>query len=89
MRTNRSIKDVLGGPIGSITDALKQYKKYENKWKNELKALKNQNKMLYIIANKSGSLREIKNIRAKSSKKTGNSSGDDLESDSLLARDSS
>ena len=66
--------------MGSLTDAVKQYKKYENKWKKELKYLKNQNKMLYIIANKSGWRREIKKINkilSKASKNGSDSSSDD------------
>ena len=39
---------------------MKQYKKSENKWKKELKDLKNQNKTLYKISKKSGSRREVK-----------------------------
>ena len=27
LRTNRTIKDVIGGTVGSSTDAVKQYKK--------------------------------------------------------------
>ena len=41
VRTNLSIKYGLGGPMGSMTDAVKQYKKYENKRKKDMKALKN------------------------------------------------
>ena len=41
VRIGRSIKSVMGGPIGSRTDAVNQYKKYEKKWKKELKALNN------------------------------------------------
>ena len=91
VRTSRSIKCGMGGPMGSRNDAVKQYKKSENKWKKELKYLKNQNKMIYSIANKSGSRREIKNInniRAKYSKKTSKSSSDDSNSDSSLASNS-
>ena len=40
---------------------MKQYNKSEN-WKKEMKALKKQNKMIYIISNKSGLRREIKRI---------------------------
>ena len=67
---------------------MKQYKKSE-KWKKDLKALKKQNKMLYRIPKKSGlrcETKNIKNIRAKASKKGSDSSSDDSESDSLLAR---
>ena len=47
----------------------------------ELKALKNQNKMLYIIAKKyvlRREIKKIKKIRAKASNKGSNSSSDDL-----------
>ena len=60
VRTKHSIKDGMGGPIGSKTHDVQQHKNSENKWKKELKALKNQNKMIYIIAKKSGSRRKIK-----------------------------
>ena len=89
MYTNRTIKDGMGGSVGSRTDTVKQYKKSENKWKKDLKYLNNQNKMLYSIAKKSGSHREIKNIkniRAKASKEDSNSSSDDSDSDSSLSR---
>ena len=45
------------------TNYVQQYKKSENKWKKELKALKKQNKILYSISNKYGSRREIKKIK--------------------------
>ena len=32
--TKRPIKDGMGGPIGSRTNAVQQYKKSENRWKN-------------------------------------------------------
>ena len=78
--TNRSIKDRLGGPMVSRTNAVKQYKKSEKKWKKYLKYLKKQNKMLYRTAKKFGSRREIKRIkkiREKDSKKSIDSSSDD------------
>ena len=85
MRTKCPIKDGLGGPTGSRTNALQQYNKSENKPKKDMKYPKKQNKMLYSIAKKSGSRRDIKKTRAKDSKKTSESSSDDVESDSLLA----
>ena len=91
MRTNRTIKYVMGGSVGISTDTLKQYKK-SKKWKKDLKDLKKQNKMLYIIANKSGLSREIKNIKkigSKALKKGSDSSSDDLDSDSLISSSSS
>ena len=36
-----SIKDGLGGPVGSRDDAVKQYNKPKNKWNKEPKALRN------------------------------------------------
>ena len=66
VRNKRSIKDGMGGPIGSRTHDVQQHKKSENKCKKELKALNKQNKMLYSIAKKSGSrceIQKIKNIR--------------------------
>ena len=71
---------------------MKQNKNPERKWKKELKALKKQNKNLYIIAKKSVSRREINNIRSKSSKKrrddSSDSSSDKLNYDSSLFRHS-
>ena len=92
VHTSRSIKDRLAGSMGSRADDVKQYKKSENKWKNELKANKNQNKIIYNISKKSGLRHEIKNInniRAKASKKANVSSSDDSDSNSSLARYSS
>ena len=81
--------------MSSRADTVKQYKNSEKKWRKNLKSLKKQNKMLYIIANKSSSLREIKKIkkiREKAYNKCHNSSSvsssDDLDSDSFLARGS-
>ena len=88
MRTKRPIKDGMLGPMGSRTNTVQQYNKSENKWRKEMKALKNQNNMLYSIAKKSGSRREInktKNIREKSSQKNSIYSSDDSDSDSSLA----
>ena len=91
VRTKRSIKYGMGGPIGSRTHAVQQHNKSENKWKKDLKALKKQNKMINNIAKKSGSRREIQNIkkiRKEHSKET-YSSSEDWDSDSSLARGSS
>ena len=44
--TKRSIKDGMGGPIGSRTHAVQQYENSENKWKKYLKSLNKQNKIL-------------------------------------------
>ena len=55
MRTNRTIKDGMVVYVGSMSDTVKHYKKSANKWKKDLKALNKKNKMLYSIANKSGS----------------------------------
>ena len=48
------------GYLGNRSNAVKQYKKSKRKWKKELKALKNQNKMLYRIAKKYESCHELK-----------------------------
>ena len=61
----------MGGAIVNRDDAVKHYKKSEQKLRKELKALTNQNKIIFRIAKKSGSCRElnkIKNIRAKAPK---------------------
>ena len=57
VRTKRSIKDSMGGHIGSRNNAVQQYNKSENKWKKDLKYIKKKNKMLYSIAKKSISRR--------------------------------
>ena len=81
------IKNGLGGALGNRADAVNQYKNSEHKWKKELKALKNQNKMLYSIAKNFGSRRELKNInniKAEAYKKRryyiSKSSGNELDS---------
>ena len=53
----------LGVALGNRSDDVKQYKNSKHKCKKDLKYLKNQNKMLYIIAKKSESRRELKNIK--------------------------
>ena len=58
-----SFKDWLGGYLGNRADSVKKYKNSEQKWKKDLKSLKNQNKMLYIIAKESGSYRALKRIK--------------------------
>ena len=80
VRTSLYIKYGLGGPMGSRTDAMKQYKKSENKWNKELKALKKQNKIICSIAKKSGSHHDIKLINetwSKDSKKNSDSYSND------------
>ena len=69
--------------------------KFWKKWKKELKSLKNQNKIIYSIADKFGLRRElknIKNIKYKASKKRSNSSSNyyrnDLDYVSSLSGDS-
>ena len=42
MHTNRTIKDGMGGSVGSRANTVKQYKKSENKWRKELKYFKKQ-----------------------------------------------
>ena len=65
----QSVKDGLGGDLGNRTDVIKNCKKYEHKWKRELKSLKTQNKIIFNMFNKSGWRREIKKIKGKASKK--------------------
>ena len=88
-----SIKDGLRGPLGGRAEAVKPCKKYENERKKELKALKKQNKMLYIIAKNFGlryKLKKIKKIKNKDSKKHCDSSSDyssdQFYSDSSISR---
>ena len=91
VRNKRSIKDGMGGPIGSRTHDVQQHKKSEKIWKKELKDLKKKNKMLYTIANKSSlrsEIKNIKNIRAEASKNNSVSSSEDWDSDSPLASNS-
>ena len=67
-----SIKEGLVGDLDNRYDVVNKYKKSEHKWKKYLKSLKKQNKMLYSISKKSGlrhKLNNIKNIKAKDSKK--------------------
>ena len=92
MCTNRTIKNGMGGSLVSIDNIVNHYKKYEHKGKKDLKALKKQNNMLYIIAKKYGLCRELNNIKkiqAKPSNKcreySSNSSIDKLDSYSSLA----
>ena len=94
-RTNWTIKYGMGGSVWSRSDTMKQYKKSEKRMK-DLKSLKKQNKMIYRIAKKSISRRELKkinNIWGKASKKVHNSSSDsssdDSDSDSSLTSVSS
>ena len=91
VRTKRSIKDGMDGPIGSRNHAVQKHKKYENKRKKDMKTRKKQKKIIYSIAKKSGSRREIykiKNIRKEASRDTYDSS-EDWDSYSSLASDSS
>ena len=88
----QSVKEVMGGYIGNRAESIKNYNKYEHKWKKELKALKKQNKMLYIISKKYSSRRKLKNInniKAEASRNhrysVSNSSSIDLCYDSSLS----
>ena len=92
---HKSVKYGLVIHLGNKYEAVKQFKKSKNKWKKELKALKKQNKIMYSISKKSGlrhKLNNIKNIKAKASKKHSNYSSepsrDELDSDPSLSRDS-
>ena len=95
-RTNQNtIKDGLGGPMGSSSEDVKQYKNSDSKCKKDLNALKNHNKILFSITKNFGSRRELKNtkkIRAKASKQRCNSSidssSDESDSNYSLSRDS-
>ena len=78
----KTINDVLGGPMGSRAESVTQYKRSESKWKKYIKAIKNQDKMLYSIANKSVSRREIKNIKKIRDKAFKNLCGDSRNSSS-------
>ena len=79
--------------MGSRNEDVKQYKKSKSKTNKYIKALKKQNKMLYIISKKSISRREIKKIKKIGSKASknhcdvrSNSSSDELDSNSSLSR---
>ena len=64
---------------------VKQWNKSRNKWKKEINDIKKQNKILYNIAKKAGSLRETKNtkeIKAKAPKKGRNDSNDSYSDES-------
>ena len=81
--------------MGSRSESAKHYKKYENKWKKELKDINKQNKMLYIVSKKYVSHCEtdkIKKIKAEYPKKRRDdirdSSSDKSYSDYSLSRDS-
>ena len=79
VQTQKTIKDGLGGPMVSRAEAVKQYKKSKIKLKKELKDIKKLKNVLFSIAKKSGSRRDIKKIKkidAKSSRKRCNSSSD-------------
>ena len=91
----KSIKEGLGGLLGNRYDAINSYKNSEHKWKKDIKALKNKNKMIFSIDMKSISRRElnnIKKIKAKASKKCSyyisGSSISDSDSDYSLSSDS-
>ena len=94
-RSNQmSIKEKLGGALGNRSDAVKQYTKSEQNLNIELKALKEQNKMLYNIAKKSGWHCELKRIKRsgprlprKHSYSIIDSSSSGLDSDSSLSSD--
>ena len=64
----QSFKAELGGALDNRAYAIKNYKKYEHKWKKELKPLKKQNKMIFSVSKKSGSSRKLNNINKISAK---------------------
>ena len=91
----QSIKEGLGEDLGNRADTIKNYKKYQHKWKKELKVPKNQNKMLFRISKKSlprCKEKKIKEIKVKVSNKLGysisNSSRSDSDSYSSISSDS-
>ena len=90
-----SIRCGLRGHLGSRSKVVKQYKKSQNKWKKDLKALNEKNKKVYSIFKKFGSCRElkkIKKIKSEAYKKLCNSiidfSINEKYYDSSLSRDS-
>ena len=87
-----SIKEVLLGSLYNRKVDAKQYKKYEHKWKKDMKAPNKQNKMIYGIAKKSRSRHELKKnkkFKSKDFKKCSCSSSDysssGSNSDSLIS----
>ena len=65
------MKNGLEVKLGNRYVAVKHFNKSDKKWKRDLKYLNKHNKILYSIAKRTGSHRELKNtnnIRAKSSK---------------------
>ena len=56
-KNQKTIKDVLGGPMKSRAEAMKQYNKSKIKCRKELKYLKKQNNILFGITKKSVSRR--------------------------------
>ena len=67
-----SIKEGLGGTLGNRSDYVKHYIKYKHKWRKDTNYLKNQNKMIYSLSKKSGSHRELKNIKKIKAKASNN-----------------
>ena len=62
-----------------MDQALKKHKQFKHQWKKDLKALMKQSKILYSIAKKSSSRRELKktkNLKSKASRKRYDSSSD-------------
>ena len=65
----QSIKDGLGGSLCNRADSVNHYKSSKQKWKRVIKALKNQNEVLFIMIKRSDSHRGLNNIKTKNSKK--------------------
>ena len=62
----------MGGTLVNRASTVKKYQKSEKKLKREMEALKKQNKIIFSMAKRSGSHRELKKIKkmhAKESKK--------------------
>ena len=75
----------MGGTLGNRASAVNQYHKSEKKNKRGIKALKKHNNMIFCMSKCSGSrheLKNIKNIRAKASKKHDYSISDSFTDDS-------
>ena len=85
-RSNQAyFRDELVGTLCNSYDVVKHYQKTEKNWKRELKYLKKQKKMLYIMENNYGArsdLKKINKLNNKASKKRSYSIRDRSVSDS-------
>ena len=62
------MKEIFGSTLGNRDTDVKKYHKAEKNWKMELKAIKKQNKMIFSMAKRLGSCRELKKIHTKANK---------------------